>query len=81
MHSQSSSRLVAVVPIAIAEPEETGRRYGELRAALGRQRQLIGNDDVWIAANVLAANLTLVTGNVGGVSRVPGLAIEDRTAE
>lgn len=75
------ARLVAVVPIEIAEPQETGRRYGEIRATLGRQGQLIGNNDVWIAAHALAANLTLVTGNVGEFSRVPGLVIEDWAAQ
>ncbi len=74
------ARLVAVVPIEIPEPRETGRRYGEIRATLGRQGQLIGNNDVWIAAHALAANLTLVTGNVGEFSRVPGLVIEDWAA-
>ncbi|SEP48429.1 tRNA(fMet)-specific endonuclease VapC [Methylobacterium sp. ap11] len=75
------ARLVAVVPIEIAEPRETGHRYGEIRATLGRQGQLIGNNDVWIAAHALAANLTLVTGNVGEFSRVPGLVIEDWAAQ
>lgn len=75
------ARLVAAVPIEIAEPRETGRRYGEIRAMLGRQGQLIGNNDVWIAAHALAANLTLVTGNVGEFSRVPGLVIEDWAAQ
>jgi hypothetical protein len=36
--------------------QETGRRYGEIRATLGRQGQLIGNNDVWIAAHALAAS-------------------------
>ncbi|TNC16379.1 type II toxin-antitoxin system VapC family toxin [Methylobacterium terricola] len=75
------AQMVAVVPIAIAEPEEAGRRYGELRAILARQGQLIGNNDVWIAAHALAANLTLVTGNVGEFSRVPGLVIENWAAQ
>ncbi|UHC17034.1 type II toxin-antitoxin system VapC family toxin [Methylobacterium currus] len=74
------ARLVAVVPIAIAEPDETGRRYGAIRAKLGRQGQIIGGNELWIAAHALAAGLTLVTGNVGEFSHVPGLTIEDWTA-
>ncbi|GJD65509.1 PIN domain-containing protein [Methylobacterium frigidaeris] len=75
------ARLVAAVPIEIAEPEETGRRYGAIRAMLGRHGQIIGGNDLWIAAHALASNLTLVTGNVGEFSRVPGLVIEDWTAQ
>lgn len=51
--------------------------YGELRARLTRSGQLIGPNDLLIAATALAHGAILVTHNVAEFSRVPGLLIED----
>jgi tRNA(fMet)-specific endonuclease VapC len=51
--------------------------YGELRAQLEREGNLIGPNDLLIAAHALALNLTLVTDNESEFSRVPGLRIEN----
>jgi tRNA(fMet)-specific endonuclease VapC len=53
------------------------RIYGQLRADLKRTGQIIGANDLMIAATALAHNLTLVTHNVQEFSRVPGLLLED----
>ncbi len=53
------------------------RHYGELRAHLTRAGQLIGPNDLLIAATALAHGAILVTHNVAEFSRVPGLLIED----
>lgn len=56
---------------------EADRHYAEIRAYLSRKGQLIGPNDLLIAAHALALDLTLVTDNVDEFARVPGLAIEN----
>jgi len=53
--------------------------YGRLRADLERSGRLIGPNDLLIAAQCLAGDLTLVTDNIRGFSRVPGLKLENWT--
>lgn len=55
--------------------EQAARRYGELRAALERSGEPIGDADTRIAAIALVHDLTLVTGNVRHFERVPGLKL------
>jgi tRNA(fMet)-specific endonuclease VapC len=55
----------------------SAERYAELRADLQRQGQLIGGNDMQIAATALAHGLILVTHNTREFSRVPRLLIED----
>jgi tRNA(fMet)-specific endonuclease VapC len=57
--------------------------YAELRAALERHGQLIGANDLWIAAHAVALGRVLVTADAG-FSRVSGLKTEnwiERTGE
>jgi tRNA(fMet)-specific endonuclease VapC len=42
---------------------------------LGIQRQIIGSNDLWIAAHAISANLTLVTNNEREFRRIPALKI------
>ncbi|MDZ4656331.1 MAG: type II toxin-antitoxin system VapC family toxin [Bythopirellula sp.] len=51
--------------------------YAEIRADLTRQGQLIGPNDLLIAAICRAHDVTLVTHNVSEFNRVAGLKIED----
>jgi tRNA(fMet)-specific endonuclease VapC len=51
--------------------------YGKLRAYLQKRGQPIGPNDQWIAAQALAAGLTLVTGNTREFMRVPDLKVEN----
>ena len=51
--------------------------YGLVRADLERRGQLIGPNDLWIAAHARSAGLTLVTNNEREFRRVPGLAVEN----
>ena len=51
--------------------------YGEIRADLHKRGQPIGGNDLLIAAHALALDCILVTDNVGELSRVPGLRIEN----
>lgn len=59
----------------------TAGRYGRVRAALERQGTPIGANDLWIAAQALAIEATLVTDNQREFQRVPGLRLENWLAE
>jgi len=65
--------LVPVLPL----PRGAGEAYGKVRALLSSKGQVIGNNDLWIAAHALAADLVLATNNVREFSRVPELRIEN----
>lgn len=58
-------------------PEDTPERYGTIRADLETKGELIGNNDLWIAAHALAAGLTLVTNNEREFRRVRGLKTQN----
>jgi tRNA(fMet)-specific endonuclease VapC len=58
--------------------DSAARRYAEIRDTLEARGQVIGPNDMLIAAIALDHNLTLVTNN-REFSRVPGLNIEDWT--
>ena len=51
--------------------------YGEIRWALERTGQRIGERDLFIAAHARALDLTLVTNNLAEFQRVPGLKLEN----
>ncbi|RYG39088.1 type II toxin-antitoxin system VapC family toxin [bacterium] len=53
------------------------REYGRLRARLEANGEVIGGNDLMIAAIALAHDLTLVTHNMGEFARVTGLRVED----
>jgi tRNA(fMet)-specific endonuclease VapC len=72
--------LIRLLP-AVALPENAAETYGTLRADLETKGQMIGNNDLWIAAHALASKLTLVTNNVREFQRVCGLKIENWAAE
>jgi tRNA(fMet)-specific endonuclease VapC len=65
---------IAVLPL----PKAAGAIYGKLRANLERKGEIIGgNNDLWIAAHAIAADLILVTNNTREFRRVAGLKIEN----
>lgn len=51
--------------------------YASLRHHLEKRGQLIGGNDLMIAATALAYGLTVITHNSAEFSRVPGLKSED----
>ena len=61
----------------LALPPAAGRKYGEIRAVLAAAGEIIGGNDLWIAAHALAENLILVTNNEREFKRIKGLKIEN----
>ncbi len=57
--------------------DAAARTYGLIRAALEKEGQPIGPNDMLIASIALANGLVLVTHNTAEFSRVPTLSIED----
>jgi len=68
--------LIQVMPLT----EAAGRHYGEIRVALERAGQPIGNNDLWIAAHARAEGWVLVTNNEREFRWVEGLAVENWAA-
>ena len=78
-----ANRIDLVLSALEVLPLETpaDRHYGEIRRQLARQGNPIGPNDLLIAAHALALDLTVVTANAGGFSRVPGLKVENWLAD
>jgi tRNA(fMet)-specific endonuclease VapC len=57
--------------------DKAAEAYAPVRAYLKRTGQMIGTNDLLIAAIAIANNLILVTHNTDEFQRVPGLIIED----
>jgi tRNA(fMet)-specific endonuclease VapC len=69
------TQIVHVVPLM---PEAAGV-YGAIRAVLSAKGEMIGANDLWIAAHAISADLILVTNNEREFRRVPDLKIENWT--
>ena len=55
------------------------RHYGAIRAALQRQGNIIGNNDLLITAHARSIESVLVTNNTDEFRRVSDLSVEDWT--
>ncbi|RFA26591.1 VapC toxin family PIN domain ribonuclease [Alkalilimnicola ehrlichii] len=58
-------------------PAVAADAYGEIRAELTASGQIIGGNDLLIAAHARCLGATLVTNNNRGFARVPGLSVEN----
>jgi tRNA(fMet)-specific endonuclease VapC len=78
-NGSSAERLRELVNLllALSLPETAGEAYGMIRAQLESKGEMIGNNDLWIAAHAVAARLTLVTNNEREFRRVRGLKIQN----
>ena len=45
----------------VALPPHAGEFYGAIRASLEAKSEIVGNNDLWVAAHAKAAGLALVT--------------------
>ena len=70
------SELVSRISV-LSLPAEAGKWYGIMRAALERNGEMIGANDIWIAAHAKSTGLTLVTNNEREFKRIPGLNVEN----
>src|SRR4051812_34106027 len=61
--------LIQILPL----PAEAARMYGTIRANLEVRGEMIGANDLWIAAHAKASDFTLVTNNEREFRRVEGL--------
>jgi tRNA(fMet)-specific endonuclease VapC len=68
--------LVNLLP-ALPLPEAAAEVYGSIRAELESKGEMIGNNDLWIAAHAIAAGLILVTNNENEFRRVRKLKIQN----
>ena len=55
--------------------EATAHQYAVVTRLLRGQNQLIGANDLWIAAAAMARAMPLVTNNSTHFSRIPGLSV------
>jgi tRNA(fMet)-specific endonuclease VapC len=70
------TELAGMLPV-MALPLQAGEFYGAIRASLEAKGEMIGNNDLWIAAHAKAAGLTLVTNNEREFRRIQGLTIQN----
>lgn len=67
------TRLVEVLPL----PRAAGRSYGRIRSLLKKKGEMIGGNDLLIAAHAMSADAVLVSNNLREFQRVPGLKLEN----
>jgi tRNA(fMet)-specific endonuclease VapC len=60
---------------------EVARAHAALWSSLAQRGEIIGVHNSWIAATCIALDLTLIAGNTREFNRVPGLKVENWTAE
>jgi tRNA(fMet)-specific endonuclease VapC len=65
--------LFKVLPL----PAEAAGTYGDVRKTLQAKGEMIGTNDLWIAAHAKTAGLILVTNNEREFKRVAGLKIQN----
>ena len=78
---QDATALRAFLPhVEVLEfPAAAATHYAEIRADLKKRGQLIGANDLFIAAHARTLGLRLVTNNTAEFSRVKGLSFENWT--
>jgi tRNA(fMet)-specific endonuclease VapC len=73
MQFHELASLVQVLPLTA----EAAASYGRIRSELAQKGEIIGANDLWIAAQAESLGLILVTSNVREFRRVRGLRIEN----
>jgi tRNA(fMet)-specific endonuclease VapC len=71
--------LIQLLP-ALPLPERAAETYGTVRAELEAKGEMIGNNDLWIAAHALASGLILVTNNEKEFRRIRCLKVQNWAA-
>jgi tRNA(fMet)-specific endonuclease VapC len=73
--AQVEAILSAIEILPLEEPAD--QHYGEIRALLESRGEMIGPNDLLIAAHALALDCAVVTANYREFSCVPGLKVEN----
>jgi tRNA(fMet)-specific endonuclease VapC len=79
--AQDATALQAFLPhVAVLEfPDDAAIHYAQIRSDLKKRGQMIGANDLFIAAHARSLGLRLVTNNIAEFTRVRGLALENWT--
>ena len=64
---------INIIPI----DNDVAKHYGDIRAKLSKQGDIIGNNDLWIAAHVRNLDAILVSNNLKEFKRIQGLKTEN----
>jgi len=56
---------------------KASQHYGQIKAGLEKKGEIIGENDIHIAAHAISQGLILVTNNLREFGRVPNLALEN----
>jgi tRNA(fMet)-specific endonuclease VapC len=56
---------------------KASQHFGQIKAALEKKGEIIGENDIHIAAHAISQGLILVTNNLREFKRVPNLALEN----
>jgi tRNA(fMet)-specific endonuclease VapC len=73
---QEIAKLVETISVLPLLPG-TAADYGRIRAYLEQRGQIIGANDLWIAAHAVSLQFTLVSENLREFRRVPDLKVEN----
>ena len=78
---QDATALKAFLPyVEVLEfPDDAATHYAQIRADLKKRGQMIGANDLFIAAHARSLRLRLVTNNIAEFGRVKGLTLENWT--
>jgi len=79
--TQDATALKAFLPyVEVLEfPEDAAIHYAQIRADLTKRGQMIGTNDLFIAAHARSLGLRLITNNTAEFGRVKGLTLENWT--
>ena len=56
---------------------KASQHYGQIKATLEKKGEIIGENDIHIAAHAISQGLILVTNNLREFKRIPNLALEN----
>ncbi len=78
---QDATALRTFLPYveALDLPDEAATHYAQIRADLKKRGEMIGANDLFIAAHARSLGLILVTNNTAQFERVKGLTLENWT--
>ncbi len=74
--SRVLNELIQMIPV-VEMQTDTALHYADIRADLAAKGQMVGNNDLWIAAHARSIGKILVTNKIREFERVSDLVIEN----